>query len=51
MQKLPIINKDKLIDKVINQIDIDMQNEDLTAIYELLMHIDNEVLLSFLEED
>jgi hypothetical protein len=37
-----------LIDAVIEQIQIDVQNEDMTALAELLTHVPEEYLIGFL---
>jgi len=40
-----------LIDQVLNQIEQDVANEDLTAIEELLQHLDPKLLKGYLSED
>lgn len=42
---------DTLLDKVVRQIKKDINNEDTTAIYELLEHAPEEVLKAYLPED
>lgn len=44
------MDKESLIDVVIEQIEIDIKNKDLTAIYELLEHISDHILVGFLPE-
>jgi hypothetical protein len=45
------MSKQKLIDKVIEKIKEDIQNEDLTAIDELLNFVDEKYLIGFLPEE
>lgn len=42
---------DSLINRVINQILVDIQSGDYTAIEELLMHIPENILVSYLPEE
>jgi hypothetical protein len=39
---------ERLVDAVIEQIQIDVQNEDMTALAELLTHVPEEYLIGFL---
>lgn len=43
-------SKQKLIDHVIGQIELDLENRDVTAIIELLNHLPVSILESFLSE-
>lgn len=45
-----MINKERLLDKVVAQMLEDMGNEDLTAIYELIEPLPTEWLEGFLSE-
>lgn len=45
------MNKQKLIDAVLEQIKIDVNNSDLTAIEELLKNVDNLFLFGYLPEN
>jgi hypothetical protein len=42
--------KDRLIDAVIDQIKLDLVNGDMTALAEMLVFLDNEILQSYLPE-
>lgn len=44
------VYKQKLIDHVIREIEIDLENRDVTAIVELLNHLPASILESFLSE-
>jgi hypothetical protein len=43
--------KDKLINDVIKQIEIDINHNDVTALHEMLKDISNETLTAFLPEE
>lgn len=45
------MNKDDLIEKVLNQIVADLQYNDVTAIEELVKNIPDDILLNFICED
>ena len=45
------MDKEQLIDLVVEQILKDVENEDFTAIYELLMLVPEENLIAFLPEE
>lgn len=44
------LEKDRIIDAVLHQIELDQKAEDLTALAELLSQIDDALLIGYIEE-
>lgn len=45
------MEKQELVDRVIHQIQMDIENMDTTAIQELLWNLDNKILTAYLPEE
>ena len=46
-----ITEREVLLDQVVEQIKKDVEEEDFTAIYELIMELNTEILLAYLPEE
>jgi hypothetical protein len=46
-----ITEREVLLDQVVEQIKKDVEEEDVTAIYELIMELNTEILLAYLPEE
>ena len=46
-----ITEREVLLDQVVDQIKKDVEEEDFTAIYELIMELNTEILLAYLPEE
>ena len=46
-----ITEREVLLDEVVEQIKKDVEEEDFTAIYELIMELNTEILLAYLPEE
>jgi hypothetical protein len=44
------LEKDRIVDAVLHQIELDQKAEDLTALVELLSKIDDALLIGYIEE-
>ena len=44
------LEKDRIVDAVLHQIELDQKAEDLTALVELLSKIDDALLIRYIEE-